>query len=170
MEKNTDLINIYLKIHQRRELSFEDLEYLARFDPECFEKTCHNVVYNIPQAKPVMLPKRIDEVREKQSRDWEKTGEIRKNQSTQEGKTNESGGMVVPGRQEQKEKKFFIEEILENLKHLDGKRIPHIEVDMGRVKNLLGSLYMELLFPHNDKEGFLPADYEIKGGSFDKKA
>lgn len=57
MEKKTELINIYLKIHQKRDLSWEDLEYLARFDPECFEKTCHNVVYNLPQTKEIMLPR-----------------------------------------------------------------------------------------------------------------
>ena len=55
MEKKTELINIYLKIHQKRDLTLDDLRYLAYYDPECFEKTCKNVVYNIPQAKPVIL-------------------------------------------------------------------------------------------------------------------
>ena len=44
MDKKTRLINIYLKIHQKRDLSWNDLEYLALYDPECFEKTCKNVV------------------------------------------------------------------------------------------------------------------------------
>ena len=64
MEKKTRLINIYLKIHQKRDLTWDDLEYLARFDPECFEKTCKNVVYNIPQTKDVILQK--EEKEEKQ--------------------------------------------------------------------------------------------------------
>ena len=50
MDKKARLINIYLKINQKRDLSWEDLEYLAIYDPECFEKTCKNVVYNIPQT------------------------------------------------------------------------------------------------------------------------
>ena len=69
MEKKMKLINIYLKIHQKRDLTWEELEYLAHFDPECFEKTCKNVVYNLPQAKPVILPKEekkevVEEVKE----------------------------------------------------------------------------------------------------------
>ena len=55
MDKKTRLINIYLKIHQKRDLSWNDLEYLALYDPECFEKTCKNVVYNIPKTKEIIL-------------------------------------------------------------------------------------------------------------------
>ena len=142
MGKNAELINIYLKIHQKRELSFEDLEYLARFDPECFEKTCHNVVYNIPQAKSVILPVQISE---------------KKNPEKPEQKKNE-------------EKLFFIEQILKNLKNMEKKQMPQMQFDMERVKNLLGSLYMELLFPHNDKESFFQPDFENRGGGFDKRA
>ena len=47
MEKDTHLVNIYLKIHNKRSLTIDDLRYLAKYDPECFEKTCKNVVYNI---------------------------------------------------------------------------------------------------------------------------
>ena len=56
VEKNTRLINIYLKIHHKKTLTINDLNYLAQYDPECFEKTCKNVVYNIPEAKPIMIP------------------------------------------------------------------------------------------------------------------
>ena len=139
MEKNMELINIYIKIHQKKDLSFDDLKYLAQFDPECFEKTCHNVVYNIPQAKPVLLP------------------EI-KNDKNVETETST-----------QMERKF-VDYILEKLKHLERKQIPPMEVDAERVKNLLGNLYMELLFPHNDKDTFFAPDYEEKGVRFDKKA
>ena len=56
MKKNTDLVNIYLKIHNKQPLTMEDLRYLAWYAPECFEKTCKNVVYNMPESKPVMVP------------------------------------------------------------------------------------------------------------------
>lgn len=141
MEKNMELINIYLKIHQKKDLSFDDLKYLAQFDPECFEKTCHNVVYNIPQAKPVLLPEMK----------YDKKTELEAEKSTQKERT-------------------FVDQILEKLKHLERKQIPPMEVETERVKNLLGSLYMELLFPHNDKDTFFAPDHEEKGARFDKKA
>lgn len=144
MEKKMGLINIYLKIHQKRELSWEDLEYLARFDPECFEKTCKNVVYNIPQAKPVILP--------------------------EEEKSEEK---FLPARIESKkeEKNYFVNHILNNLRNMEFKQLPIAELDVDRVKNLLGNLYMELMFPHNDREdAFFSAMGEEKGTLFDKKA
>ena len=142
MEKDMELINIYLKIHQKRNLSFDDLKYLAHFDPECFEKTCHNVVYNIPQTKPVLLPEiKIDK------------------------RTENEGG--IPSKSERK----FIDQILEKLKHLEKNQIPVMDVELERVKNLLGNLYMELKFPHNDdKDSFFAPEYEEKGSRFDKKA
>ena len=48
MGKDTRLVNIYLKIHHKQPLTMDDLAYLAEYAPECFEKTCKNVVYNIP--------------------------------------------------------------------------------------------------------------------------
>lgn len=139
MEKKTKLINIYLKIHQKIELSWEDLEYLARFDSECFEKTCKNVVYNIPQAKKVILP--------------------------EEEKTP---SQKIESKKE--EDRFSIEQALNNLKHMELQQAPFVDFDVDRVKNLLGNLYMELLFPHNDKYSFFSAVEEDKGSKFDKKA
>ena len=143
MEKKTRLLNIYLKIHQKRELTWDDLEYLARFDPECFEKTCKNVVYNIPQAKDVILQK---EEKEDKKVLPQKT----------EGKRVDSG--------------FAIAQILKNLKQMEMKQNPFAEFDIDRVKNLLGNLYMELLFPHNDQESFFSAAEEDRGSRFDRKA
>lgn len=143
MEKKTKLINIYLKIHQKRDLTWEDLEYLALFDPECFEKTCKNVVYNIPQAKSVILPNKERE---------EKKLPLQKIESNRA------------------ENRFSIEQTLNNLKHVEVKQIPIADFDIDRVKNLLGNLYMELLFPHNDKDTFFSATEEERGTRFDRKA
>ena len=56
MKNDTVLVNIYQKIHAKKPLTMDDLRYLAKYSPECFEKTCKNVVYNFPEAKPVMEP------------------------------------------------------------------------------------------------------------------
>ena len=143
MEKKTRLINIYLKIHQKRDLTWDDLEYLARFDPECFEKTCKNVVYNIPQTKDVILQKE------------EKEDKKLLSQKT-DSKRAESG--------------FSIAQVLKNLKTMEMKQNPFAEFDVDRVKNLLGNLYMELLFPHNDQDSFFSASEEEQGSRFDRKA
>lgn len=145
MEKKTELLNIYLKIHQKRDLSWEDLEYLARFDPECFEKTCHNVIYNIPQAKEVMLSK-------------------------EEKKDKKNQVVVLKDSKKNGEKKFTIDQILKNLKKMEIKQIPIADLQIERVKNLLGNLYMELMFPHNDKDTFWNYGLEDRGKGFDKKA
>ena len=99
------------------------------------------MVYNIPQVKSVLLPEMK----------YDKNTEMEAETSIQ------------------KERKF-VDYILEKLKHLERKQIPLMEVDAERVKNLLGNLYMELLFPHNDKDTFFAPDYEEKGVKFDKKA
>lgn len=145
MEKKMELLNIYLKIHQKRDLTWEELEYLARFDPECFEKTCKNVVYNIPQAKPVILPE-------------EEKKEVKHSLDETE---NEN---------EKAQKLLWMKQMLEKMRHMEMKQLPVVEVDIGRVKNLLGDLYMELMFPHNDQDSFWAATMEEKGSMFDKKA
>ncbi len=64
-----------------------------------------------------------------------------------------------------------IENILENLKRLEINDIPISDVDADKVKSLLGNLYMELLFPHNDKDAFVNmADNGGNTSTFDKKA
>ena len=138
MGKNTHLVNIYLKIHNKKNLTMDELGYLAEYDPECFAKTCKNVVYNIPETKSIMEP-------------------IASASSSDETELEPSD------RQN-------IEKILENLKRLEFNDFPVTNVDVDKVKSLLGNLYMELLFPHNDKETFIKMpDSEITP-SFDKKA
>lgn len=142
MEKDTHLVNIYLKIHNKRSLTINDLRYLAKYDPECFEKTCRNVVYNVPEAKAVME----SDVKEYTIK-----------RSPKAGTALESG------------KQWDIEQVLENIKRLEAKELPVADVDAGKVMNLLGSLYMEMLFPHNDKEAFIDMPTYDKP-LFDKKA
>ncbi|MBQ9990366.1 MAG: hypothetical protein IJP31_05415 [Lachnospiraceae bacterium] len=139
MEKNTHLVNIYLKIHHKQSLSMDDLRYLAKYDPECFEKTCKNVVYNIPEAKPIMEP------------------------------PIEKPPAFTPSVEVTARKN--IEKILENLKRLEINDLPIPNIDGTKIRNLLGSLYMELLFPHNDKsDSFMNVAPPETKSSFDQKA
>lgn len=138
MGKDTRLVNIYLKIHQKKTLTMDELGYLAEYDPECFAKTCKNVVYNIPETKPIMEVPAPQDSHEDAETEWSE----RQN----------------------------IEKILENLKRLEMNDYPVSSVDTDRVKNLLGNLYMELLFPHNDQETFMDMTGLESGSLFDKKA
>ena len=138
MGKNTHLINIYLKIYNKRTLTMDDLRYLAQYDPECFQKTCKNVVYNIPETKPIIEPKSTNT----QLIEWKPQ---------------------IPEAQS-------IQLILNNLKKLEADDYVVSNVDADSVKNLLGNLYMELLFPHNDKEIFINFTDNGNSSTFDKSA
>lgn len=157
MEKDTRLINIYLKIHHKRTLTMHDLDYLAKYDPECFEKTCKNVVYNIPEAKQIMLP----ELQEHPG-----TPEFLQDLETQQGDRSKPESESEPEVPEWQS----IEKVLENIKHLEMDEFPVADIDADRVKSLLGNLYMELLFPHNDNYPFMNMMDQINEPSFDRKA
>ena len=62
-----------------------------------------------------------------------------------------------------------IDQILENLKRLEVDDFPVTDVDADHVKSLLGNLYMELLFPHNDKDTFMDMTNQGNKSLFDKK-
>lgn len=145
MRKDTHLINIYLKIHNKKNLTMDDLRYLAKYAPECFEKTCKNVVYNFPAAKPVMDPPVIE---------------------TSVTKAPEAPTLQKPEPTEPQK----IAQVLENLKRLEAHDFPIVNVDADQVKTLLGNLYMELLFPHNDKDTFFSVPDAPTKSSFDKRA
>lgn len=138
MGKNIRLINIYLKIHHKKPLTVDDLGYLAEYDPECFVKTCKNVVHNIPETKPIMEPPVL-----KASNDETKP-EMSERQN--------------------------IEKILRNLEHLEVSDFPAADIDTDRIKSLLGNLYMELLFPHNDRDMFFNLEENENRPLFDKRA
>lgn len=140
-EKDNRLINIYIKIYNKKNITLDDLRYLAKYDPECFRKTCANVVYNIPESKPVMQP--AEPVQ---------TAEISKDE------------VVLP------QSEFNALAVLDNLKQLDTEEVVYNNLDAKRVKNLLGNLFMELMFPHNDKETFIYEDVSKDDPTFDTKA
>lgn len=137
MGKDTRLINIYLKILNKKNLTMDDLRYLAEYDPECFQKTCKNVVYNFPESKPIMEP------------EAPKTEHITPDTPPSEAQ--------------------IIQKILNNLKELEVNNYLFKNVHPDSVKNLLGNLYLELLFPHNDKDTFMSLMESDDKPSFDAK-
>lgn len=158
MEKDTRLINIYLKIHNKRALTMHDLDYLAKYDPECFEKTCKNVVYNIPEAKPIMLPESLELSSEE-------------SEFSQESEARQADQLKLESNPAAELSEWqSIEKVLENIKHLEMQDYPMMDVDVDRVKSLLGNLYMELMFPHNDNYPFMLMTEDNNTPTFDKKA
>lgn len=169
MEKDTRLINIYLKIHHKRALTIEDLNYLAQYDPECFEKTCKNVVYNIPETKPIMLPEITEEIRK--NRRNAKRGISQKDVREPETEpTQKNVNKLEAEVQAETPEWQNIEKVLENLKHLEMEEFPITNIDADKVKSLLGNLYMELLFPHNDDYPFMIMTADATEPTFDKRA
>ena len=142
MEKDTRLVNIYLKIYNKRPITVDDLRYLAEHDPECFEKTCKNVVYNIPKAQPIVNP------------DAEEEAVTEYVPSISAGMAAETIGTQFDATADAWDvpSTFNARKVLRNLKKMEIGETLFADVDLEQVKNLLGNLYMELLFPHNDEE------------------
>ncbi len=141
MGKDTRLVNIYIKIHNKRTLTVEDLKYLSKYDPECFEKTCRNIVYKLPETKQILQPKAKEGKQPPKPPIFEK----------------------IPTDKQR------IEEVLANLRQMELKELPVDDVRADEVKELLGNLYMELLFPHNDRERFFSMEDHEELSTFNKK-
>lgn len=148
MGKNVRLADIYIKIYNKRTLTMEDLTFLSKYDPECFAKTCQNLIYNIPETKKLMHQE-------------EKTEEKPKELPAERREI--TMGVKVPLKKEN------MEQLLENLRKMEMKEISVQEVKAEKVKNLLGSLYMEMLFPHNDKDQYFEMEERNGSSIFNKK-
>ncbi len=148
MGKNVRLADIYIKIYNKRTLTMEDLTFLSKYDPECFAKTCQNLIYNIPETKKLMQQE--EKIEEKPKEFPAERREI-------------TMGVKVPLKKEN------MEQLLENLRKMEMKEISVQEVKAEKVKNLLGSLYMEMLFPHNDKDQYFEMEESNGSSIFNKK-
>lgn len=148
MGKNVRLADIYIKIYNKRTLTMEDLTFLSKYDPECFAKTCQNLIYNIPETKKLMQQE--EKIEEKPKELPAERREI-------------TMGVKVPLKKEN------MEQLLENLRKMEMKEISVQEVKAEKVKNLLGSLYMEMLFPHNDKDQYFEMEESNGSSIFNKK-
>ena len=153
MQKNIRLADIYIKIYNKQPLFMEDLAFLAKYDRECFEKTCQNLLYNLPEAKELLQPE-CEEQTKQEVKQPKSAGEHDKSESDTKEPKQEPGILTL----------------LENLKKMEWEEFPMPELDTDKVKNLLGSLYMELLFPHNDKYRYFQLDEEAESSIFNQKA
>ena len=163
MAEDTRLVNIYLKIHNKQPLFIDDLRYLAKYDAECFEKTCKNVVYNIPETRPIMEPvvEQREEIIQKD------TSALNQDENY---KLKRFDMKPLKQKSAQAEERADIEAILDNLKRLEKDELPVSDMDAEKVKNLLGNLFMEQIFPHNDRDTFMGLNPVKKTSFFDKKA
>lgn len=149
MGKNARLADIYIKIYNKKPLMWEDMKFLAVYDPECFEKTCKNLIFNIPETEKLMQSEAEQESDAEMSRIPETLPALPKNP-------------VLSDRDR-------IEILLENLKKMERDEFGVQEVSVEKVKNLLGNLYMEMLFPHNDRDKYF--EFENRDSSiFNEKA
>lgn len=145
MAKDTRLVNIYLKIHNKHTLTVDDLKYLSKYDPECFEKTCKNIVYKIPETKQILEPSH-----------------------TQEG-TALVPAPPAPPLEKMPPDKQKIEAVLDNLGKMEMEALPVQNMDTDTVIDLLGNLYMEMLFPHNDRAKYFSMEESQDVSVFNKK-
>ncbi len=148
MKKDMRLVNIYLKIHNKSSITVDDLRYLAQHDPECFEKTCKNVVYNIPQSKPIVDP----EVTQIDGAAKTAGAGIAGAKTVGTETVGTRFDAVADTAPWDEPSTFDARKVLRNLKKMEIGETLFADVDFEQVKNLLGNLYMELLFPHNDEE------------------
>lgn len=149
MGKNARLADIYIKIYNKKPLMWEDMKFLAVYDPECFEKTCKNLIFNIPETEKLMQSEAEQKSDAEMSRIPEILPALPKNP-------------VLSDRDR-------IEILLENLKKMERDEFGVQEVSVEKVKNLLGNLYMEMLFPHNDRDKYF--QFENRDSSiFNEKA
>ena len=140
MEKNARLANIYIKIYNKQTLTMDDIAFLAKYDPECFTKTCQNLVYDMPETNELMTQEPEEIIMEEEE-------PVKKDVISQEEHINL---------------------LLQNLRNMKLEEVQAKNLDPVRVQNLLGSLYMEMLFPHNDKDKY----FEMKtseDSKFNKK-
>lgn len=157
MSENAELANIYIKIYNKRPLTMDDLAFLAKYDRECFEKTCHNLIYNVPETEKLMK---------------KDTSDSEKKEAAVQEEVEVVAGEVIDTYTEMtvSENKVEIETLLENLKKMEGQAIGLQKLNVENVKHLLGSLFMEMLFPHNDRDKTFQMAAEEEGSTFDKQA
>ncbi|MCI8893699.1 MAG: hypothetical protein HFI41_03425 [Lachnospiraceae bacterium] len=170
MGKNARLANIYIKIHNKYALTLEDLKYLSKYDPECFEKACKNIVYKVPETKRIMQPgpELTEHSKDSPPREGQAPKEEQKEQELQGTRARDAGKTSV--FDEPPVDKQWIESVLSNLKQMEQKDLPVEEVPVEQVKELLGNLYMEMLFPHNDRMKYFNMEDHKEVSVFNKKA
>lgn len=148
-EKDMNLVNIYIKIHNKQVLTMDDLAYLAKYNPECFKKTCDNLIYKVPEAKKlVKSPQEAPPPETKQNSVPEPVG---------------AHFDAMAGDQLQDRRTIL--QFLENMRKIEASEANSLQnINLDQVKDLMGNLFMENLFPHNGMQGYF--DVHEKDSTF----
>ena len=128
-----------MKRYVRLNKEYKDLERLTSAT-----NRYRALLANIAEAKELLEPADGQELL-KAAEETPEEKQPSKPQETKAG-TLESGAP--------KETDFEINTVLGNLKKMEWQEMPIPDLDVGKVKSLLGSLYMEMLFPHNGRYGY----------------
>lgn len=154
-DKDMRLVNIYIKIHNKKPLLMDDLAYLAKYNPECFKKTCDNLIYNMPEAKPLVEP--VDD-----------TPKLEQDQNALE----EPGiDLFRISEEERAQMEASIAQFLENLKSMEAREVDTLQsVDVAQVKDLVGNLYMEKMFPHSGMPEYFEIHKQESAPTFNARA
>ena len=144
MGKNVRLANIYIKIYNKCPLTMDDLAFLAKYDPECFEKTCHNLAYNVPEAKAL-----IHEKPEEKSESQQKQMPAEKASSSMPLKSDTDAKRAQTSikakhekekhskdKQKKQDKSVDIDLILDRLKSMERKELDMQDLNVDCVKQL----------------------------------
>lgn len=148
MKKGKDLrlVNIYIKIHNKKNLTMDDLAYLAQYNPECFKKTCDNLIYKVPETQALVKPPEEPSLpAETQSPAVQPPAQNLFEMTAEEKAANQQ----------------MILQFLESLKKVESESVNALQsIDIAQVKELVGNLFMEHLFPHNDLPGYFDVTKE----------
>lgn len=146
-----ELVNIYIKIHNKKALTMDDLAYLAKYNPVCFQKTCDNLFHKMPEAKPLAEPS------EKMAAPEEK----------QNVSDSFEGEHIDIWADEMPRSEGPIMQFIANLKNIEPDAVSTVQrFDLSLVKELLGDLFMESLFPHNGVQGYFDVMDEEPASQF----
>jgi len=149
--KDMKLVNIYIKIHNKQVLTMDDLAYLAKYNPECFKKTCDNLIYKIPETKTLV-------------KSPEKAPAAEKTQNN--APTSARNPFEVTADEKARNERMILQ-FLKSLKEIESSKISTLQsVDVNQVKDLVGNLFMENLFPHDGLQGYFDVHNEDSTSTF----
>lgn len=150
-KKDLKLINIYIRIHNKKVLTMDDLAYLAQHNPECFKKTCDNLIYKMPEAKKLVAPPKENPISEEKQHPAEDT---RRN-------------LFEATAEEKLQAKRQIMQFFESMEKIESQEMGSLQnIDVTKVKELVGDLFMENLFPHSGLQGYFDMHEEESAHTF----